>query len=642
MSSISSGYKEPEWAVQPSSSVWALAEIKGGVEVAKHDLSNRATTILGRAVGQVHVPLHHESISRQHARISFDSRGNPWLRDLQSAHGTTVNKRRLPTAAIGKAESNSRQKGARGIMLSVGDIMRFGASSRYFSLEGPAPLVEPTEKEKLLAKVNKSSTTSSLDSEPSETTKNAAHGSKNEGVSWGISMDEGCDDVHGDAGHGNITNNRHIALDPLKIPDKYRKELDKLNALKYKLTNLETEDNRIRRKGELTEGQQKQLDRNAERENNLRECIREQEDRLHNKLNGRSSGGSSKGNNARIHESSYDDEDDDYFDRTKSNSRNGDGDVLYSPTDEAESEETLTAKWKKRFHEQKHLKTVALEKASHRVATLTDELEAMRASGDEEAFFVQNDLQLAVESKKKLDSSLAKNNTIMHEIEKLLKVVNPKIHCDRTIGYIGEGQPRSQPQLLSPSLESNQRETTERETDESRSTMKPPRMVPTKQNSPLATVAAKGETPRDDKSMPPPQLAKNELAKTEPSQFPMPAPVKRKRVLGPAEAPPSKSSRSTSVSSGVSHDNLPTSKGKRVGTLSFLNHNPTSRKLNDATKNDTTKNPNNKKWEDGKEQTQTASQLQSVIDTKSDVWRAPEGQDGSGKTKLNKKFEGRY
>jgi hypothetical protein len=32
----------------------------------------------------------------------------------------------------------------------------------------------------------------------------------------------------------------------------------------------------------------------------------------------------------------------------------------------------------------------------------------------------------------------------------------------------------------------------------------------------------------------------------------------------------------------------------------------------------------------------------TVIDPKKDEWRAPQGQDGSGMTKLNAKFAGRY
>jgi hypothetical protein len=37
-----------------------------------------------------------------------------------------------------------------------------------------------------------------------------------------------------------------------------------------------------------------------------------------------------------------------------------------------------------------------------------------------------------------------------------------------------------------------------------------------------------------------------------------------------------------------------------------------------------------------------AKPLDSGFDIKKDEWKAPAGQDGSGKTKLNEKFAGRY
>jgi pSer/pThr/pTyr-binding forkhead associated (FHA) protein len=651
--SSSTEYREPEWAALPfSSSIpWALTEIKGGIEVAQHDLSNRATTILGRAVNQVHIPLHHESISRQHARISFDDQGNPWLRDLQSAHGTYVNKRKLPAAAVGKVESNSRQKGARGIMLSVGDILKFGASSRYFSLEGPPP--GPSEKEKILAQHNnkRSTTTLSVNSEhSSETTDTggASNPSKgDEGISWGIDMgDDGENDGYDgkSVGHGGGTssNSRSIEeLDPLKIPEKYRKELDKLNSIKYKLANLETEDSRIRRKGgDLTDGQQKQLDRNAEREAVLRNSIREKEERLQDKLNDRSSKRKKATNN--LHENSHEDEDDDFFDRTKNDSSNrlGDGTNDYD-AEEAETEETLTLKWKKCFDEQEYLTTTSLLKAKNRVDTLKNELQLMWTSGNEEAFFVQNDLQLAVESKKKIESSLAKNNTTMDGIERLLKVVNPKIHCNRTLGYIGEGQPRQQ--LPLPSLSSSEfqkPEIMEGKTDETRSSLKPPPPVvlSTTQNTNLAAPAP-AELPEthkenkiDDTSMPPPPvLMQNEssakIASVATTQQSTVSPAnKRKRIFGPGAVPPNKSSKAAN---------------HHIGTLSFLDHSSTTSKVDDTRiKSIESKNAETSK----KSSSQKPPYLQqaSADSSKMDVWRAPKGQDGSGKTKLNEKFAGRY
>ena len=645
MSSSTTGYREPEWAVLPSSSSssipWALTEIKGGIEVGQHDLSHRATTILGRAIDLVHIPLHHESISRQHARISFDDQGTLWLRDLQSAHGTYVNKRKLPATAVGKAESNSRHTGARGIMLKVGDMLKFGASSRYFSLEGPPP--GPSEKEKILAQHNKKR----FDSEPSETISNAGGAvnlskDNDEGISWGMDMGDDGENDGKNAGHGGGTatsssrSNNEELLDPLRIPEKYRKELDKLNAMKYKLANLETEDARIRRKGgELTDGQQKQLDRNAEREAVLRNSIGEKEERLQDKLHDRSSK-RKKAKNNNLHKNHHEDEDDDFFDRTKNDdSSNGLGDEM----EEAETEETLTLKWKKSFEERGDLTIKHLLKAMARVGDLKYKLVMMQRDGDEETFFVQNDLQLALESEKKILSSLAKINTTLDGIERLLKVVNPKIHCDRTKGFIGEGLPFQKPEII---MKGN--------TNETRSSLppSPPVVRPTTENTNVAAPApAPDELPKahkekkiDATSMPPPPvfIQKDSSAKIAASvptntntQSTVAPANKRKRILGPVAVPPNKSSKAAN---------------RHIGTLSFLAHSATAAttsKVDDTTRIKSTES-NNTLETSKKSTSQKPPFLQqaSADSSKMDVWRAPEGQDGSGKTKLNEKFAGRY
>jgi pSer/pThr/pTyr-binding forkhead associated (FHA) protein len=618
-----------------------LIEIKGGIEVGQHDLSKRATTILGRAINMVHIPLQHESISRQHARISFDDQGTPWLRDLQSAHGTFVNKRKLPAAAVGKAESNSRHTGARGIVLKAGDILKFGASSRYFSLEGPPP--GPSEKEKILAQHNKKRFDSEHSSETTDTTGGAVNPSKanDEGISWGMDMgDDGENDGYNDgksAGPSSDKSNNEELLDPLKIPEKYRKELDKLNAMKYKLANLETEDARIRRKGgELTDGQQKQLDRNAERETVLRNSIREREERLQDKLHDRSSK-RNKATNNNLHKNHHEDEDDDFFDRTKNDDSS---DIFGDELEEAETEETLTLKWKKSFEERRDLTVTHLVKAICRVGHLKYKLVMMRRDGDEETFFVQNDLQLAVESEKKILASLETINTTLDGIERLLKVVNPKIHCDRTKGYIGEGLPFQRPKIA-----------TKGSTNETQSSLPPPPPVvrPTTQITNVAAPApaelpeAHNEKKIDaTASMPPPPvfLQKDSSAKSAAlavatntnTQSTTVAPAnKRKRMA----VPPNKSSKAAN---------------RHIGTLSFLAHSATATaatittsKVDDTTR---TKSMESKKTTETskKSSSQKPSFLQqaSADSSKMDVWRAPEGQDGSGRTKLNEKFAGRY
>lgn len=443
-------YKEPDWAVEPSNpNDWKLIEIKNGVEVGQHKL-NKSTIIFGRAVDMVHIPIGHESASRQHARIAFDSQGLPWLKDLQSTHGTKVNKRPLPSVAISKVETNSTTTGSRGIMLFPGDIIQFGASTRFYTLDGPSEFERGAIQAKLAQQKLAKQQQQSQQSSSQQHTNNTSSTSLEPGASsWGISMDED-DDEYDDEDDRDHHQTKSIP-DNIQIPEKYQKMYEKLNGMKYKLTNLETEDTRIRRKGgsELTEGQTKQLQRNTEREETLRKSIIELEETLYDKLYPDNNIKNSKKSSRQHATHDDDDDEDDFFDRTKSNNdndNNKNNDPNHTTNDddigvEAESEQSLVSKWKKYFDEQSKMKGSILDQAEDRVVALQERLFKLQSTGDEDAFFVENDLKLAKETKDKIVTSIETTLSKMKEVEKVLKIVNPKVHCDWATGYIGQGPP---------------------------------------------------------------------------------------------------------------------------------------------------------------------------------------------------------
>ena len=87
---------EPSWSVPPPRSAeWTLDEIKAGNVLATHSLTGIlsgggggcAVTFgrIGDDPALVDIVTAHESCSRVHARIAFDSSGSPWLRDLVRA-----------------------------------------------------------------------------------------------------------------------------------------------------------------------------------------------------------------------------------------------------------------------------------------------------------------------------------------------------------------------------------------------------------------------------------------------------------------------------------------------------------------------------------------------------------------------------
>ena len=639
-------YQEAPWAREPPSDCsWSLLEVKSGVQIAKHPLT-RPTTLLGRAVDQVHIAIHHESASRQHARIAFDGHGMPWLKDLKSTHGSYVNKKQLPAKACSKQESNSTQSGARGVRLFPGDMLQFGASTRMYCLDGPEEYERGSRA--LLPKTNPATTTpasaqvstttaggSSISSIDSTSTSNS-NTNNNDLVSWGIDMSES-----EESSSLNSSEHKTISMDA-QVPEKHRKSLEKLNGWKYKLANLQTEDDRIRRKGELTEGQEKQLQRNSEREAALQEQIQELETDLYYKLHpNEASAASSAASNKRRRKyaaASLNEEEDDmeFFDRTKEQQQldnNNSGEM-----EEAESEESLIRKWKS-FHQRSVQRKARLGQARSNLDDVAQRLQRLESSGDEEAFFVKNDLQLAQEAVDVLEKEGLKDRKVMIDTERLLKYVNPKIVTDQTTGYIGEGRPPS------PSRDAH---VAKKVIDVPSTTMMlpPPKVIPKPPVPSFSTPSSDGNT----FSMPPPPPNTTELSQPRLPPGPsstissmdriMPPPSKRSRVMGPSAAvlPPPAFDEPVPPKSlpPPAHEHPGTASSKKSikgplpppgGTLSMLN---AMTKINassdsgDKAKATTTKN------------------VSVAINPQKDEWRAPKDQDGSGITKLNAKFAGRY
>ena len=666
-------YKEPPWAQKPKPSSssreeWSLLEIKGGVECGTHPLKN-ATTTLGRATDVVDIGLAHESCSRQHARIAFDSQGNCWLKDLGSTHGTTCNKRKLPTAAIGKVESNSNKAGARGIMLFPGDVLQFGASSRLFCVQGPSEYDRGAYKANLLQQ-KQAAATDGIEEQQHQYQETDNHYKKQEtsgGISWGMSMEDDAiqDDQH--ASSGSVDKTLPMELD---VPEKHRKQFGRLNAMKYKLSNLETEDSRIRRKGELTDGQEKQLHRNQEREETLKKSIVDLEEALYDIIYPDKAALANEKKKKLAHK--YDDEadgEDDFFDRTKH--------VEKDVVDDGESETTLIAKWEAQYEQQQYMIDSLLPRAEENVSVLKERLRRLEANGDDEtAFFVKNDLDLANETFGKIQREQTKTQQTMDRIERLLNVVNSKIVTDRNSGYIGEGIPPSPEARTTSNAVDDEKpinSITHQEHPEMppppaelpafERTMPPPTMEHTKMLPPPLNGVRMMPTPSANSSfanMPPPSVGlTTSPSPPPPSRAPQPTmpppkmqgnpkregagrfgnmnsimpppimpPPKRKRVVGApsgcAATIPMMAPSPNSASSAFARSTGSTLAG--IASMFRSNGSP--------------KSP--RQTIESSHQKDLKSTSNSTMGSNEDVWQAPKDQDGSGITKLNAKFAGRY
>lgn len=116
------GYHPPDWSAVPIEA-FNLEVLKDGLIIDTIHLADKAYYTLGRQHDIVDIPMDHPSISRIHAVLNYRSDGSLMLLDLNSAQGTYLNK--------SICEKNVYHR------VYVGDIIKFGASTRKYIVNGP-------------------------------------------------------------------------------------------------------------------------------------------------------------------------------------------------------------------------------------------------------------------------------------------------------------------------------------------------------------------------------------------------------------------------------------------------------------------------------------------------------------------------
>lgn len=114
-------YDPPSWSAAPKGE-FSLEVLKDGVIVSDVKLTKQFY-ILGRQPDIVDIQMDHPSLSRRHAVLNFRDDGALMLRDLNSAQGTFLNKK--------KCDKDTYHR------VYVGDMIKFGASTRQYILNGP-------------------------------------------------------------------------------------------------------------------------------------------------------------------------------------------------------------------------------------------------------------------------------------------------------------------------------------------------------------------------------------------------------------------------------------------------------------------------------------------------------------------------
>lgn len=602
-----STYHAPNWMQNPSSG-WKLDEIKNGIIVNSYDLNN-ALISFGRTPGikgATGIFTAHESCSRLHARIAFDSNGTPWLRDLGSGNGTKVNKKPLPKKACGKVE-NLKGEGCRGVVLYPGDVITFGASTRVYVLDGPREFdrgyLKASQQQALLMKHQTSSKDQSIEGSIESNGDNSTAFDATEidsSISWGIDFD---DIETREEAEKSLSSN----VDIQDIPNKHKKLYQNIEAKKAKLHNIQQEIQRIQAKSvttELTNGQLKQVDSLEKREKDLLHELQELEMTLRDRMEQSNRHSPMK----RDRSMSREDEDvDDFYDQTCPKRAK----LLQKDGNHVETDASLIHRCKALFFQLK-TESSKVDMYKEKAQSFVDKLKST-SDTDEDYFFIKNDLDLANDELNAAMTSFRSAVDAIDEVQKLLRLINDKIVIDRDIYFIGD-QAQHQEALLRVKSEKT----------EGKIILPPPSSIPNNSNDSMAMPPPPMTSPKvnDSVQMPPPPVITS--LKTN-SSLPMPPP--NRRIMNNQGNTNSNVEKKSEEKKG---DVAPRRKGPQrppQGTLSFLS---------------SSADKHSSKAQISPNEASKTGAVHGILDSKKDQWVAPSNQDGSGITKLNAKFNGRY
>ncbi|KAI9255341.1 SMAD/FHA domain-containing protein [Helicostylum pulchrum] len=124
-------YEKPNWSGTPCFE-YKLEVLKNGSSLETIDGPKKEFVSIGR-LPICDIPMEHPSVSRYHAIIQFDQDGDAYLFDMDSAHGTRLNKKQIP--------------GREYVQLKPGDQIRFGESTRICIFESEKPYDPEAEAE---------------------------------------------------------------------------------------------------------------------------------------------------------------------------------------------------------------------------------------------------------------------------------------------------------------------------------------------------------------------------------------------------------------------------------------------------------------------------------------------------------------
>ncbi|KMT18728.1 hypothetical protein BVRB_2g028510 [Beta vulgaris subsp. vulgaris] len=388
---VSVPYSIPPWSEAPSLPFF-LEVLKDGAIIDNLDVTKKGAYMFGR-IDMCDFVLEHPTISRFHAVLQFRGDGSAYLYDLGSTHGTSINKKQVQKKEY--------------VDLHVGDVIRFGVSSRLYIFQGPEELMLP-EADVMSVRYAKDRAASLR-----RAREDAAVA---DGISWGMGEDavEEAEDEHDEVTWQNYKG--ELTEKQQKTREKVLKRMEKIAHMKKEMAAIRAKDIS---QGGLTQGQQTQIARNEMRISQILEELESLEETLNDSIResiGARTGktfGKSKGFED---EDEYMSDDDEFYDRTKKKSAN-----KSANTQSVETADSLLDKKEILLKEMEEKKKLLLEEKN-----MTSEPMVEQDTGDAlDAYMSGLSSKLVLDKTVQLEKDLSSLQTELDRIVYLLKIADP-------------------------------------------------------------------------------------------------------------------------------------------------------------------------------------------------------------------------
>ncbi|CAI9758723.1 unnamed protein product [Fraxinus pennsylvanica] len=392
-------YTIPEWSGAPCHNFF-IEVLKDGSTIEQFHVNKKGAYMFGR-VDICDFTLEHPTISRFHAVVQFKSNGEAYLYDLGSTHGTFINKNQVKKRVY--------------VDLHVGDVIRFGQSSRLYIFQGPSDLMPP---EADLKRIRNAKIQQDMKDMEASLLRAKVEASLADGVSWGMREDaieeneDEVDEITWQTYKGELTEKQ------VKTREKVIKRLEKIAHMKKEIDAIRAKDIA---QGGLTQGQQTQIARNEPRISQIVEELENLEETLNESIResigargGRTKHSKKKGA-MEDDDGEYMSDDDEFYDRTQKPSKH--------KSSENQSIETADSLLDKKYAIVKEMEDK--EKLLWVEDNMAQTNEVAEAGDALDAYMTAVSSQLVLDNKEKISKELSVLQSELDRILYLLKIADP-------------------------------------------------------------------------------------------------------------------------------------------------------------------------------------------------------------------------